>query len=614
MNHTLRLIPGTPEGEAAPEPRGGSAQPAAEPTPLDQRLPRPASGADPLVSNTIPDFQAGERALVFGSVVDQYRIERLIATGGTSRVYRATHQFMGHLVALKVLNESFARRPDLLERFKKEALALKKIHSENIVDIDGVGLTERGEPYIAMEFIDGGSLRDRLDGGWRPSVLEVVSILIAVTDGVEAAHRLTIVHRDLKPDNILCGKDGVVKVVDFGLARFADAKRTDAKGVFGTAAYIAPERLNGMPGDVRSDIYSLGLVAYELLTGKNPMLGDRRLSQGEVAANQVAVVPPRLWKVPDDLADAVARAIEKRPPKRFASMSEFGATLRMIRKSLLDAEAIADRARAEMAADEARTRAATATLATRAREGKSQDSAVRKASARRSLVDEMMRGSLRVPLAVGAMVGVTAAVSVYAIQRSGHQTLRSAPETAGFPATESTPAVEPRVPVAGARAPQASNPPAGSTTMAPVAAPPAASAVAAAVSPETKMTPPAGATGATREGVKQEARPTTDRGRPSESQRSPAPTPGKTAETTAKKPAPAPTTKPPATSASTKTGPVDITKIPSGLAVDPPEAIRLPALTSEIPADPPGGPADILPTARRSVLDCAGFRNGSGYE
>lgn len=612
MNHTLRLISGTPEGEAAPEPRDGTAQPAAEQTSLDQRLPRPASGADPLVSNTIPDFHAGERALVFGSVVDQYRIERLIATGGTSRVYRATHQFMGHLVALKVLNESFARRPDLLERFKKEALALKKIHSENIVDIDGVGLTERGEPYIAMEFIDGGSLRDRLDGGWRPSVLEVVSILIAVTDGVEAAHRLTIVHRDLKPDNILCGKDGVVKVVDFGLARFADAKRTDAKGVFGTAAYIAPERLNGMPGDVRSDIYSLGLVAYELLTGKNPMLGDRRLSQGEVAANQVAVVPPRLWKVPDDLADAVARAIEKRPPKRFASMSEFGATLRMIRTSLLDAEAVADRARAQMAADEARTRAATRAPSERAPERKSQDQRATKGPLR-SIVDEMMRGSLRVPLAVGAMVGVTAAVSVYAIQRSGHRTVRGAPEMAALPATESTPAVEPRVPAAEARAPQASNPPAGSTTMAPVAVPPAASAVAAVVSPENKMTPPAGATGATREGAKQEVRPTTDPGRPSESQRSPAPTPGKTAEATAKKPPPAPT-KPAATSTSTKAGAFDISKVPSGLAADPPEAVRLPALPSEIPADPPGGPAGILPTARRSVLDRAEFPNGSGHE
>lgn len=451
MNRTLRLIEKNKDDRASEQPHGGSHNDGFAPAPLAARPQPQASLPEHLVSDTLPDVAPGERPLGPGQTIDQYTVDRLIASGGTARVYRATHRFMGHVIALKVLRENIARRPDLVERFQKEARALKQIKHANIVDIETAGLTERGEPFIAMEYIEGQPLRDRLETGWRPPLVETLNILISVADGVHAAHEIGIVHRDLKPENIMCPEGGGVKVVDFGLARVVDAKQTDAKGVVGTAAYISPERLNGMPGDVRSDIYSLGIMAYELIDGRNPMVGTgRTLRAAEVAANQLTHQPAWLWNVPEQLANAVARSIEKHPKSRFKSMLDFSAALRAARAFLIEQQDAADRARHAIASEAAAIEpidtdhqrgaiARSGAYASRRRSADDAHSGGRQAAATdlpaqaaravsrvstrkplsRAIDHELARHPFRLPLAIGAVVGLSVALSAFFLQRSG---------------------------------------------------------------------------------------------------------------------------------------------------------------------------------------------------
>ncbi len=593
MNRTLRLIEGNPgAGRDAPSEQRAPAAPVT-PRPVSAQSVSPSGvDGDPLGSNTIPDFKPGERPLAFGTIVDQYRIERLLATGGTSRVYRATHHFMGHVVALKILNESYARRPDIVERFKKEAQALKQMHHENIVDIDNAGLTEGGKPYIAMEFIEGGSLRDRLDRGPRLSLMEALNILIAVTDGAEAAHRVGIVHRDLKPDNILCSEDGRVKIVDFGLARFADAKRTDAKGVFGTAAYIAPERLNGLPGDVRSDIYSLGLVAYELVAGKNPMLGSRgRPSQEEAAANQLSFTPPWLWNVPEELAKAVARAIDKKPSRRFGSMADLGEAFRVVRTGLLQAEEAAEQARAVVAADDARATAPNQTVDLPiAAEPKRAGDSPRNTKARlQSVLDDVLRGSLRIPLIVGAVVGVTVATMVYMYQRSHQRAASTATEQAAPSAATATAASG--AALAGVRG-RGTAVPEPARTPRPTAAP-----IPEPAEPTSKSNPTSPPPG-TPQGIAS----TQPRSKAAGPALAPAPAAKKTATSKPIAPpfpatAPTPPRTPQRRSPTPKPATLDINKIPSGLAADDSRAEPLPVAPRAIQPPPPMNPGATQPPA-----------------
>src|SRR5689334_14850667 len=238
---------------------------------LLQGGPADASAGDAMIvasppndTGTVPNLSAPERPLGPGDTVDRYRIDHMIAAGGMARVYRATHAFTGRTVALKVMRTRYMRRPDLIERFQKEAMALSQIRHSNVVTIENGGLTEKGEVFIAMEFLQGHTLRDVLVERGALSIREALSILIQIALGVGAAHEVNVVHRDLKPENIFCTSDGAVKVLDLGLAKFIgyDLKETDpAKtGMIGTAAYIAPERLDGLPIDARCDVYALGLI------------------------------------------------------------------------------------------------------------------------------------------------------------------------------------------------------------------------------------------------------------------------------------------------------------------------------------------------------------------
>jgi serine/threonine protein kinase len=286
--------------------------------------------------DTLPSAFGSERPLGTGDIVDRYRIEHVIASGGMARVYRAVHQFTGRTVALKVMRTRYSDRPDLIRRFQKEAMALSQIRHSNVVAIENGGVTENGEVFIAMELLEGRTLRELLEERGRLPIREALSILSQVAQGVSAAHDVNVIHRDLKPENIFCTSDGAVKVLDLGLAKFIghDPRQTNdaVVGPIGTAAYISPERLDGMPLDVRCDIYSLGLIAYECLAGRHPMVPDGVWpSRQEIALRQLTYCPAPIAELPSELWAAVARAIDKNPERRFSSMDELAAELCRVR-------------------------------------------------------------------------------------------------------------------------------------------------------------------------------------------------------------------------------------------------------------------------------------------
>jgi serine/threonine protein kinase len=322
---TLPVAP----GDAAAEP--------AEPhvTPDGGTLP-----VDPALSDPAPADSTREPKLLAGETVDRYRVVRLIASGGMARVYEAVHAFTQKPVALKVMHHRFSERDDVVERFRKEAMVLSSIRHENVVIVENAGLTSDGHVFIAMELLNGQNLRDLLKLRRRLPPKEALELVAQVADGVAAAHEINVVHRDLKPENIFCTGNGMAKVLDLGTAKFAGenapSTQTAYGTVIGTAAYIAPERLLGEPGDTRGDIYALGLVLYECIAGHHPLVPSGEWpSPAEIAARQVTFHPRPVAGVPDAVSSVIAKAIHKKPERRYKTMREMALALRRARMSLM---------------------------------------------------------------------------------------------------------------------------------------------------------------------------------------------------------------------------------------------------------------------------------------
>ncbi len=267
-------------------------------------------------------------ALRSGQIIDRYQIVKLIATGSTSHVYEAFHQFTHKRVALKLMHHSLSQRQDVVQRFRQEAVLLSSIRHKNVVAVDNAGLTKDGHVFIAMELLIGTTLRERLNARGKLTVRDTWSLVDEAAAGVQAAHAANCLHRDLKPENIFCLARGGAKILDLGTAKFAGEHTPTIQTAFGrvvgTAAYIAPERLSGHAGDARSDIYALGLITYECLAGHHPLsdsgqwpsvteLADRHLSYQPAVINDVS---PALWHV-------IACAIQKHPARRHKTVAAF---------------------------------------------------------------------------------------------------------------------------------------------------------------------------------------------------------------------------------------------------------------------------------------------------
>src|SRR5712664_3278368 len=208
------------------------------------------------------------------SVFDgRYRIIRKLGAGGMANVYLAEDQELGRRVAIKILNERHANDDQFVERFRREAKNAAALSHPNIVSIYDRGEAE-GTYYIAMEYLDGRSLKELIVARGPAPIHLAVDYARQILAAIRFAHRHGIVHRDIKPHNVLVDGEGRLKVTDFGIARAGASEMTEAGSIVGTAQYLSPEQAKGTAVDPRSDIYSVGIVLYELLTGTVPFTGD----------------------------------------------------------------------------------------------------------------------------------------------------------------------------------------------------------------------------------------------------------------------------------------------------------------------------------------------------
>ena len=269
------------------------------------------------------------RELAIDTVIDaRYKIVKRIATGGMGQVYQAVHVELGKPLALKVMLPELSQDQEFVARFKREAIASSRIGQQNIIDISDFGRTPDGRFYFVMEFVDGKTLvRYRREGPFQ--FARVVHVGLQIARALAAAHSVNIVHRDLKPENVMLlqrpGQPDFVKVVDFGIAKVVNGAQTAAYTaigtVVGTPQYMAPEQARGLPVDVRSDVYSLGLILHELIRGKPTFEGD---SQVELMGKQVNEAAPALVSpfgvVPRALDQIIMQMLAKEPSQRPASM------------------------------------------------------------------------------------------------------------------------------------------------------------------------------------------------------------------------------------------------------------------------------------------------------
>jgi len=285
-----------------------------------------------------PDFTLGDR----------YRLEQRIAIGGMGEVWRATDALLGRRVAVKVLKPEYAADPHFVERFRNEARHTASLSDPGIANVFDYG--EVGDKaYLVMEYVDGEPLSTVLARDGRLTPASTLDIVGQAALALQAAHEAGVIHRDVKPGNILIRPDGVVKVTDFGIARVVDAAPVTQTGmVVGTAAYLSPEQASGRSTTPASDIYSLGVVAYECLSGERPFRADSAV--GVAMAHATATPPPLPKDVPPLVADFVMRAMEKDPARRQPSAGDFGRTALALAASLHDPDDTDDGAASPVAA------------------------------------------------------------------------------------------------------------------------------------------------------------------------------------------------------------------------------------------------------------------------
>ena len=257
----------------------------------------------------------------------RYEILSKIGTGGMSDVYKAIDHTLNRFVALKVLKNEFAENSAFVTKFRAEAQAAAGLIHPNIVNVYDVG-NEEGLYFIVMELVEGITLKHYIEKKLRLSVKESISIAIQVSMGLECAHRANIIHRDVKPQNIMISKEGKVKVTDFGIARAATSD-TITSNVMGSVHYTSPEQARGGYSDEKSDIYSLGVVLFEMLTGRVPFDGDTTVSIA-IQHIQDTVPSPRNFvnDIPKSVEQIIFKCCEKSPDRRYMSMTELIADLK----------------------------------------------------------------------------------------------------------------------------------------------------------------------------------------------------------------------------------------------------------------------------------------------
>jgi serine/threonine protein kinase len=286
-------------------------------------------------------FQKGDRC-------GPYEIRRMIARGGFGDVYEAVHRVLGRPAAIKVLQHQHADQRDLAQRLEREARVLAEIKNPHMVSVYDAGEHE-GRIWMAMELLDGKTLRDHLLPGSPLTVPRALNHAACIADGVAAAHRLRILHRDLKPENVFITKEGHTVVLDLGTAKvLGEVRGRPSQRVLGTVAYMSPEQLlgaaDGRSIDQRSDVYALAIILYEMLCGSHPFSLSRHAlsmpSSAELARLQIHVMPPGLREVapwvPEAVAELVRRGLDKNPELRPTSMRDFEHEIRALARDVVE--------------------------------------------------------------------------------------------------------------------------------------------------------------------------------------------------------------------------------------------------------------------------------------
>ncbi len=273
----------------------------------------------------ITSASAGLSGLVLAS---RYRLDRLIGSGGMAQVWEATDTVLARRVAVKLLHPHLAADPQFVQRFRQEAKAAARINDPGVVGVFDT-CSDQGHEAIVMELLEATTLRDLIDERGSLDAATTERIGLRVLDALEAAHRADLVHRDIKPSNILLCRDGRVKLADFGIA-VADGQTqlTQEGSLVGTATYLAPEQLQHQDLDGRADLYSLGVVLYECLTGRSPFEGDTAAAVALARLHTPPLDPRQLRvDVPAHLAEVLMVALSVDPDHRFASAADFRAAL-----------------------------------------------------------------------------------------------------------------------------------------------------------------------------------------------------------------------------------------------------------------------------------------------
>ena len=256
---------------------------------------------------------------------NRYELMEKIGEGGMAIVYKARDNKLSRLVAVKILKKEFANNKDISDKFKKEATAVANFSDANIVNVLDVGHEEEGNmDYFVMEYVSGKTLKELIVENGKLNYTVAISIAIQIAKALECAHKNNIIHRDVKPQNILVTESGVVKVTDFGIAKSStSATITNTTTIMGSAHYLSPEQAKGTFIDLRSDIYSLGIVLYEMVTGVLPFDGESPVT---IALKHIQSEPiePKKYNssIPDSLNNLIMKSISKETINRYQNCRE----------------------------------------------------------------------------------------------------------------------------------------------------------------------------------------------------------------------------------------------------------------------------------------------------